>query len=103
MARTAAVAPAQLRQQVQAFLPGVALPFDFAQLSLIACSVFVVVSLLQAACGVAMLTRRSYALAVFGAGLSIVNCNQICCFVGIPVGIWSMIVLFRSDVRASFR
>ena len=53
--------------------------------------------------GFAMLTRRSYSLAIVAAILSLTNCNQLCCVLSIPVGIWALIVLFQPDVKASFR
>jgi Zn-finger nucleic acid-binding protein len=99
----AATQPEMLRKQVQAFAPGIPMPFDIARLSLIACSAFALVSLFQAFCGFAMFSRRSYSLAICGAVLSLANCNQLCCFGSIPVGIWALIVLFQSDVRGSFR
>jgi tRNA A-37 threonylcarbamoyl transferase component Bud32/TM2 domain-containing membrane protein YozV len=48
--------------------------------------------------GYQMLQRRSYAWAVAAGIISIVSCSLI----GLPVGIWALIVLARSDVKSAF-
>jgi uncharacterized membrane protein YbaN (DUF454 family) len=45
-----------------------------------------------------MLQRRSYAWAVAAGIISIMSCSLI----GLPVGIWALIVLSRSDVKSAF-
>ncbi len=59
-----------------------------------------VVACVVLAGGIAMARRRAWELAVAGAGLLLVSC--VCALPGIPVGIWSLVVLLRPDVRASF-
>jgi hypothetical protein len=78
------------------------MPVDAAKLNMVAAGLFLVVSLAQLVAAVAMMRRRWYALAMMGAFLSIINCNNICCLLSIPVGIWAFIVLLQPDVKASF-
>jgi hypothetical protein len=52
--------------------------------------------------GVAMLKRQHWGLALAGAILSLVPCSFVFC-VSLPVGVWSLVVLSMRDVRAGFR
>lgn len=49
-----------------------------------------------------MLRLRSYAWAMTSSILAVVPCLSCCCITGIPFGIWSLVVLNRSDVRPGF-
>jgi hypothetical protein len=51
---------------------------------------------------VSMLRLRWYGLAVTGSILAMLNFGECCCLLGLPVGIWSLIVLMRPEVRQSF-
>lgn len=53
--------------------------------------------------GIALLTRRLYALAVVASILAMINVDGCCCLLGLPVGIWSLLALMRPDVSAAFR
>ncbi len=46
---------------------------------------------------------EAYGLAMTASILSLVPCLNCCCAVGIPIGIWALVVLTRPEVRASFR
>lgn len=50
---------------------------------------------------VKMLQQRSWALSMAAAILISIPCIGPCCPFGIPIGIWSLMVLFRPDVRAA--
>jgi hypothetical protein len=50
-----------------------------------------------------MMRLESYALAIAASVMSLILCMNCCCFLGLPFGIWSLIVLNRPEVRASFR
>jgi hypothetical protein len=50
-----------------------------------------------------MRALQSYALVVTGAVLAIVPCISPCCCIGIPVGIWVLVVLFKPEVKAMFQ
>ena len=45
---------------------------------------------------------KSYAVSMASSVLSVVPCMTCCFCVGIPFGIWAIVVLSRADVRASF-
>jgi hypothetical protein len=49
-----------------------------------------------------MLKLRSYGLAMTGSILSLIPCISPCCILGIPFGIWSLIVLLRPEVKQAF-
>jgi tRNA A-37 threonylcarbamoyl transferase component Bud32 len=51
--------------------------------------------------GVNMLKIRSYALSVTGSIIALLPCAP-GCFVGLPFGIWSLVVLNRPRIRAAF-
>lgn len=50
-----------------------------------------------------MLRLRNYGLAVIGSILAAFNIAACCCVLGLPVGIWSLIVLLRPEVRSAFQ
>ncbi len=50
-----------------------------------------------------MLKLRSYGLAMTAAVLMLVPCGQCCCLLNIAAGIWALVVLSRTEVRAAFR
>jgi len=45
---------------------------------------------------------RNYGLAMTAAILSIVPCSC-CCLISLPIGVWSLVVLLDSNVKAAFR
>lgn len=51
--------------------------------------------------GVNMIRLRSYWLSVAGS-IAIMPGACFCCLVGFPIGIWSLVVLFRPDVSSTF-
>ena len=53
--------------------------------------------------GQKMRALQSYTLAVTGAILAIIPCISPCCCIGIPVGIWVLVVLFKPEVKAAFQ
>lgn len=52
--------------------------------------------------GLRMRDLRGYGLAVAASIVAIIPCWACCC-IGIPAGIWSLVVLMRPEVKASFR
>ncbi len=52
---------------------------------------------------VKMQRLESFGLAVTSSILSLVPCVTCCCCLGIPFGVWALVVLNRSEVRSSFR
>ena len=52
---------------------------------------------------VRMSQRRNYALARVACVVAAIPCCGPCLVLGIPIGIWGLVVLARPEVRASFR
>lgn len=46
---------------------------------------------------------RSYSLAMTSAILAMVPCLSPCCLLGLPLGIWALVVLLSPEVKSSFR
>jgi hypothetical protein len=63
---------------------------------------FVLVNLVIILSAVVMMMRRAYPFAIIGSILAMVNIGTFCCVLGLPVGIWCLIVLCLEDVKASF-
>jgi hypothetical protein len=53
-------------------------------------------------CGYQMITLRSWGLAVTGSVLAMLNIGSCCCVAGLPVGIFSMMVLMSPDIMSTF-
>lgn len=52
--------------------------------------------------GICMVRRTNYALALTGSILAIVNCVGGCCILGLPVGIWAIVILSQESVKRRF-
>ncbi len=50
-----------------------------------------------------MKALQSYGLALTAAILAALPCTSPCCFLGLPIGIWAIVVLMNQDVKAAFR
>lgn len=46
---------------------------------------------------------RSYGWAMTAAILALVPCTSPCCFVGVPIGIWALVVLMRPEVKSALQ
>jgi predicted Zn finger-like uncharacterized protein len=73
------------------------------QVVVIESGVFALLSLVVLLAGIQMLRQRMFWLAVMGSFLAMINLECFCCVLGIPFGIWSLIILFRPEVQALFR
>ena len=62
----------------------------------LATSAFVIFGALQ------MQKLQSYGLAIAATIVAMIPCFGPCCCIGIPIGIWSLIVLMDANVKASF-
>ncbi len=74
-----------------------------ATVALVAGTVFLLVSLGVLAAGIAMAAGRLYGLALLGSVLAMLNIGNLCCLLGLPAGIWALVVLQRSYVRDAFQ
>jgi hypothetical protein len=52
--------------------------------------------------GLKMRNLQNYNMAMIGAVAAVLPCGC-CCFAGIPVGIWALMVLMKPEVKAAFR
>lgn len=50
-----------------------------------------------------MKALESHSLAVAASVVALVPCLSPCCLLGLPIGIWSLVVLMKPEVKASFR
>jgi hypothetical protein len=50
-----------------------------------------------------MMKLQSYGLAMTASILAMVPCLSACCLIGLPIGIWSLIVLNDPAVKSAFR
>ena len=46
---------------------------------------------------------ESYGLALTASILAMVPCVSPCCLVGLPIGIWAIVVLSKPEVKGAFR
>jgi hypothetical protein len=52
--------------------------------------------------GVQMLRMKNRTLAIAASVLSMMNFGTCCCLLGLPMGIWSLIILMKEDVIEAF-
>jgi hypothetical protein len=50
-----------------------------------------------------MKNLQSYGFAMTACCLSMIPCYNTCCILGLPFGIWGLVVLLQEDVKAAFR
>ncbi len=65
--------------------------------------IFVFVNALIIVGAIQMLRFRSWGLALAASILAMVDIGNCCCLAGLPVGVWSIVVLSMSDVREAFQ
>jgi hypothetical protein len=64
---------------------------------------FMLVNLFIIICGVQMMKLQSWGMAVTGSILAMLNIGSCCCVVGLPIGIWSLMVLMSPDNISIFQ
>lgn len=64
-----------------------------------------VIGVLMLLGGLKMKELRSYGLALTGSIVALIPCLGIngCCCIAIPVGVWSLVVLMKPEVKGAFR
>ena len=50
-----------------------------------------------------MMRAERYSLALLAAVLAMIPLSSVCCILGLPLGLWALIVLRNAEVRASFQ
>ena len=68
----------------------------FASIIGIGIAIFVIFAALR------MLSLRSYPLCVVASILAMIPCISPCCLLGLPIGIWALVILLSQDVKAAF-
>jgi hypothetical protein len=63
----------------------------------------IAIAVLIALGGMRMMSLRSYGLALAASIIAMVPCLSPCCCLGLPAGIWALVVLNDANVKASFR
>jgi hypothetical protein len=54
--------------------------------------------------GSLMCARKARGFAILASIITAIPClTSACCLLGLPIGIWALIVLFQPDVKAAFR
>jgi Na+/proline symporter len=75
----------------------------FAQkFGMIVCICAIVMNIFVLVGAMKMKNLQNYTLAIVATILVMLPCNCPCCILGLPIGIWSLIVLLNSDVKAAF-
>lgn len=64
--------------------------------------VFFVVNAAIIVGAVFMLRFDSWAMGLVASILAMVNLGSCCCILGLPVGIWSLVILLQNDVKQAF-
>ena len=78
---------------------------DFGVIHYVAAVLNVCAALLILLGALRMMKQQSYGLAVAASILAMVPCvgtSICCCVIGLPIGLWALIVLMQSDVKAAF-
>jgi hypothetical protein len=65
-------------------------------------AVFAAVSFLVILAAIQMMRLRMHGFATAGTDLAMMNLVNCCCLFGLPVGIWTLVVLSRPEVRSAF-
>jgi hypothetical protein len=53
--------------------------------------------------GIKMRKLESYGLCMTASILAMIPCLSVCCIIGLPIGIWSLVVLSKPEVKNFFR
>jgi hypothetical protein len=93
--------PPGLPEQYQRLMQGM---MDFSQKYGIFTNLLVLVlSIVTIVAGIRMMSLRTYGFVLFGVVIGMVPCLGGCCCLGLPFGIWAIVVLNRPEVKAAFR
>jgi hypothetical protein len=82
---------------VQGFQQG-----SYSVFAIIVHSGFVLLNLLIIFGGIQMLRLKNRTLGIAASVLAMMNFGTCCCLLGLPVGIWSLVILLREDVSRAF-
>lgn len=71
-------------------------------LGLVFAVLFLIAAIVVISGAIAMLRGKSYGLAVTGSVVAMLHLGCLCCLLGIPFGIWSLVVLMKPEVKEAF-
>ncbi|MSU57136.1 MAG: DUF4339 domain-containing protein [Pedosphaera sp.] len=52
--------------------------------------------------GIKMRQLKSYGLCMTAAIIAMIPCTFPCCFIGLPIGIWAIVILSKAEVKSQF-
>ena len=65
-------------------------------------TVFIFVGLFILFGGIQMLRIKTWAVALAASIVSMLNFGSCCCLIGMPIGIWALVILLMGDVKRAF-
>lgn len=65
-------------------------------------TVFIILNALIIAGGVAMIRVKGWGLGLTATIIAMINFGSFCCIIGLPIGIWSLVILLQGDVKHEF-
>jgi hypothetical protein len=65
-------------------------------------SVFIVVALFVLFGAIQMLRIKTRGIAIAASVVSMINVGSCCCILGMPIGIWALVILLMGDVKQAF-
>ena len=63
---------------------------------------FVFLNLLIIFGGICLVRVKSRGTAITSSCAAMVNVGNCCCLLGLPIGIWALVILLQSDVKSAF-
>jgi hypothetical protein len=64
--------------------------------------IFTIASVIVVVGAIMMMRLQMWGLALTAAIVAMVNIGNCCCLLGLPFGIWSLVVLCKEDVKSAF-
>ena len=74
-----------------------------AMANLVACGVWSIIQLVILFGAIQMARMKTYGLAMTANIMAVIPCFSPCCIIGIPFGVWGLIVLCNGQVQSTFR
>jgi len=72
-------------------------------LGIVSCIVGIILSFVVLYGALQMKRLRSYGWAMTSSILALVPCTSPCCLLGLPIGIWALVVLLKPEVKAALK
>jgi hypothetical protein len=72
-------------------------------LTIISVIIALIASVIMIIAGIRMKKLQSWGLAVTASILAMLPCLGPCCCIGLPIGIWALVVLMKPEVKTAFQ